>query len=149
MQRWAMAGGGEGCLPHRVLLPAGDSHVFTREHDDAVLTVFIHLDNRMGGGARRAFDQLRAHAVTVKRVKQHAAVLTQHAGVVNLAARLGGGDGLVKPLAAAKHVALRRENGFAGRYNMPDGINVVDIHRAVVENFHAVHPSLKSPVIWP
>ena len=61
-----------------------------------------------------------------------------------------GGDRLIGSLAAGKDLVGRTGEGLAGPGDVFDGVHVVDIERAEVEDFHAIAPgrfALERPVV--
>ena len=109
----------------------GQAAVGPRVDDDAILAgMAVHLDDGMAGGGIR----LHPHVGNIRprvpqQLGQHGPVRADLAGMVDLCAGPGQGDGLIQPLAPCKYLAAQGSHGLAPLDEMIHGVYIIQIQR--------------------
>lgn len=103
----------------------GQAGVGAAVEENAVFPGFRHLDDGVPAGLVQGADQAGIHPVALQRVQERRAARPHQTGVPDLQAGLGGGDGLVQPLAGrnGRSAPGRQGSRRGGRSGPPDRYN--------------------------
>ena len=115
-----------------------DLTVGPAEEQDAIVTVWHVLDDRVTGGAVYAAHQRGIHTGCAQLFQQEVPVRTDGSGHGGIEPRTGQGDGLVEPLSSAEAAEHRCGQGLAPCNKMRDLIDIVDVQRAKAQCSHPI-----------
>ena len=110
--------------------------VCTAVENDAVLTRSVHLNDGMTIRAITMAHKIDIHTGSGHFLAQKLSLAADEARVVDLCACTRQCNGLIQSLAAAADAELRTSERFSGLDKMLHLIDVINIARADVYNFH-------------
>ena len=119
----------------------GHAGVGTAVNHDAVLPLFIHLDNGVSGGLIDLLQETDIHTGVAKHGTEHLAVSSDTAGMIDLRAGFGEGDGLIQSLASAESFPAGGFYGFAGCNNVIHQVGDIHVQRTQIQYFHVIPPT--------
>ena len=119
-------------------LPGRNLLVGSAEQENAVLAVFIYLDNRMARHAVRLSHKICIDSRFCQQFKQLFAVISSHRSrVPYLCACARHGDRLVQPFTSAEDFHAQRAHRFTGTNKMIYRIYVVNIQGTEIQYPHS------------
>ena len=114
----------------------GEHLIGTAEEQNAVLGIFVDLNDGMAVGGIHLADEISMHTVLFAGIQEGLAAVADQTAVIDFHSGLGQCHGLVDALAAQEHIAGAGGFGFAGENDVVHAVNIVQIQRTDIQNSH-------------
>ena len=121
---------------NRIDICIGEHLVRAAVYDNTILAFGVDFNNGMAAWCVQCAYLGSIDAGFLQDIREEGSAASDHAGMENLRAGSCCRNGLIQALAAGRYVIISCMDGLSGSYEFADVIDVVDIERAKINDFH-------------